>query len=177
MSADGAQARALLSLGSNIDPYANMDRAVARITERFPGAQVSPLYLTAAVGFDGADFLNAAMAIRPGVGVEALDAWLTALEDALGRRRGGPRFSDRPIDVDIVAFGGMVRQARPVLPRPDLVREPFTLRPCADIAPGYRHPVLGRTLEALLADDAAAAAMRPVAAGRWWEAQRPEAEE
>lgn len=171
MSADGASDLALLGLGSNVDPYAHMGKAVARIAERFPGAKVSPLYLTAAVGFDGADFLNAAMAIRPDTGVTELGAWLKALEDELGRRRDGPRFSDRAIDVDIVAFGSRVSEVPPVLPRPDLVQEAFTLRPCADIAPDYLHPLLGRTLQALAADDAVAAKMRPVATGRWWETQ------
>jgi len=171
MSAEGAEDFALLGLGSNIDPYAHMGQAVARIAERYPGARVSPLYLTAAVGFDGADFLNAAMAIQPGTGVAELAAWLRALEDELGRRRDAPRFSDRPIDVDLVAFGSRVRELPPVLPRPDLAQEAFTLRPCADIAPGYVHPLLGRTLQALAAEDASAARMRPVAMGRWWETQ------
>ena len=171
MSADGGAGPALLSLGSNIEPYLHMGRAVEQIVERFPDAQVSPLYLTAAVGFEGADFLNAAMAIRADVDVAELDAWLTALEDGMGRRRDGPRFSDRPIDVDIVAFGSRVSEVPPVLPRPDLVQEAFTLRPCADIAPDYLHPLLGRTLQALAADDAVAAEMRPVATRRWWETQ------
>lgn len=158
----------LLGLGSNIQPHAHMGEAVARISERFPQAQVSPLYRTAAVGFEGADFLNAAMALRTDVELVELDAWLTALEDGMGRRREGPRFSDRPIDVDIVAFGSRVRAAAPVLPRPDLLDEAFTLRPCADIAPQYVHPVLGRTLEVLLAEDPVAMAMRPTMTGRWW---------
>lgn len=171
MSAGAGPDLALLALGSNVEPRRNMGEAVARILQRFPGAQVSPLYLTAAVGFDGADFLNAAVAVRTDIGLLELAAWLAALEDAMGRRRDVPRFSDRPIDVDIVAFGSQVRQERPVLPRPDLVQEAFTLRPCADIAPDYRHPLLGRTLRELAAADAGAAGMRAAATGRWWEAR------
>lgn len=171
IAAAGGQ-RVLLSLGSNVDPDANMRRAVARLLERFPGARVSPLYLTRAVGFDGADFLNAAMVVRSDLAPGPLHAWLTALEDAAGRRRDVPRFSDRPIDVDIAAFDDVVRAAAPELPRPELVEQAFTLRPCADVAPDYLHPLLGRTLAELAAADPAAAAMRPAMGGRWWEAAR-----
>lgn len=173
MSAGRAREPVLLSLGSNVDPQANMRRAVVRILERFPGGLVSPLYLTRAVGFDGADFLNAAMAIDSDLPPPGLHAWLTALEDGFGRRRDVPRFSDRPIDVDIAAFGATVRTASPVLPRPELVEQAFTLRPCADLAPDYPHPLLGRTLAELSAADPQAAAMRPAATGRWWDPAPP----
>lgn len=145
-------ARAALSLGSNLDPARHIAAAIAALRARFPGAVFSAVYRTPAVGFDGADFLNAAAVIDSDLGVEALDAWLHALEDAHGRRRAGPRHGDRTLDIDIVLFDDLVRDGpgHLRLPRPEL-RHAFVLRPLAEIAPGMVEPTGGRTLAALWA--------------------------
>jgi len=143
-------ARAYLSLGSNLEPETHLARAVDEIGERFGPIVVSPTYRTAAVGFEGPDFLNAAAIIDSDIDVNALDAWLHALEDAHGRRRDQPRFSSRPLDIDIVFFDDLVLKGpgHLELPRPDL-KHAFVLRPLADIAPDYVHPVSGFTLAQL----------------------------
>ena len=141
---------AYLSLGSNQDAPAHLARARRELEARFPGARFSPLYRTPAVGFDGADFLNAAAVIDCDLDILALDAWLHALEDAHGRRRDVPRFSDRPLDIDIVFYDALVFRGPGNLqvPRPEL-RHAFVLKPLADLAPAFRDPVSGRTLDAL----------------------------
>ena len=105
-------AKAYLSLGSNLEPEAHLALAIAQLRERFGDIAVSPMYRTAAIGFDGPDFINAAVVIESDLDVHALDAWLHALEDAHGRRRDVPRFSSRPLDIDVVFFDdqrGVVR--------------------------------------------------------------------
>jgi 2-amino-4-hydroxy-6-hydroxymethyldihydropteridine diphosphokinase len=145
-------AKAYLSLGSNQDADAHLARALAELRERFGAVVASPLYRTPAVGFDGPDFLNGAAIVDTDLAPEALDAWLHALEDAHGRRRDVPRFSSRPLDIDIVFYDDRVLRGpgNLELPRPDL-RHAFVLKPLADIAPTYRHPVSGQTLAALWA--------------------------
>ena len=138
---------AWLSLGSNLDAEANLRSAVAALRARFGAVRVSPVYRTPAVGFDGPDFLNCAAAVETSLDVHALDAWLHALEDAHGRDRTQPRFSSRPLDVDIVLFDDLVLDGpgHLQLPRPDL-RHAFVLRPMCDLAPDLRVPGDGRTL-------------------------------
>jgi len=142
--------RAYLSLGSNIDAAMNLRSALAALRERFGAVTVSPAYRTAAVGFAGADFLNAAAIIESDLDAQSLNDWLHALEDAHGRDRSGPRFGNRPLDIDIVFYDTLTLTGRGhlELPRPDW-RHAFVLKPLADIAPDYLHPSLGASLLAL----------------------------
>jgi len=141
---------AYLSLGSNQQPLEHLTRAVEELRARFGALRVSPLYRTPAVGFDGPDFLNAAVVLESGLEPVELDAWLHALEDAHGRRRDVPRFSDRPLDIDIVFYDQRVLRGpgHLELPRPEL-REAFVLKPLADLAPDFIVPRDGRTLAQL----------------------------
>ena len=142
--------QALLSLGSNIAPETHLPAAIAALQARFGELRVSPFYRTRSVGFDGADFLNAAAVIDSDLPPEALDAWLHALEDAHGRDRSGPRFNDRTLDIDIVFYDDLVMQGTGNLRIPrDELRHAFVLKPLADIAPGFRDPLSGQTLASL----------------------------
>ena len=142
--------KAYLSLGSNIAPAGNLSRALKALRERFVGVQASPVYRTGAVGFDGADFLNAAAVMESDLDVHALNDWLHALEDAHGRDRSGPRFNDRTLDIDIVFYDDLVLEGAGNLQIPrDELRHAFVLKPLADIAPAFRDPVSGKTLAVL----------------------------
>lgn len=140
----------LLSLGSNVEPERNLRAAVDALRARFGEVQVSPAYRTAAVGFEGAAFINNAARLRTGETLDALETWLHALEDRHGRDRGGPRLSDRTLDVDVVFYGDAVVRdgGRMRVPRPEL-EHAFVLKPLADIAPEFVDPLGGRTLAEL----------------------------
>ncbi|HBK46144.1 MAG TPA: 2-amino-4-hydroxy-6-hydroxymethyldihydropteridine diphosphokinase [Xanthomonadaceae bacterium] len=140
----------LLSLGSNLQPARHLHAAVVELRDRFGDIAVSPAYRTPAVGFDGPDFLNNAVALRTDLALPALDQWLHALEDRHGRDRSGPRFSDRTLDVDIVFYGDRIVEGpgRLRIPRPEL-KHAFVIRPLAEIAPDFVDPVSGRTLDQL----------------------------
>ncbi|WP_102945042.1 2-amino-4-hydroxy-6-hydroxymethyldihydropteridine diphosphokinase [Stenotrophomonas sp. VV52] len=140
----------LLSLGSNLQPQQHLHAAVAVLRQRFGDIRVSPAYRTAAVGFDGPAFLNNAVALETDMPLEALDTWLHAVEDAHGRDRSGPRFSDRTLDIDVVFYGDLIVEGPGHLriPRPEL-KHAFVLKPLADIAPDFVDPVSGLTLAAL----------------------------
>ncbi|RZA37126.1 MAG: 2-amino-4-hydroxy-6-hydroxymethyldihydropteridine diphosphokinase [Lysobacteraceae bacterium] len=144
--------KAYLSLGSNVRPEQNLASALQSLRQRFGPMTVSPAYRTTAIGFEGPDFLNAAAVIDSDLDVHALNAWLHALEDAQGRDRNGPRFGDRPLDIDIVFYDDLVTQGAGNLrvPRPEL-KHAFVLKPLVDIAPGFVDPVSGCTLAELWA--------------------------
>ncbi|MBN8887037.1 MAG: 2-amino-4-hydroxy-6-hydroxymethyldihydropteridine diphosphokinase [Rudaea sp.] len=156
--------RAYLSLGSNLEPEKNLRAALAELRARFGAIVVSPAYRCKAVGFDGPDFFNLAVAIDTDLEPVALNDWLHALEDRQGRRRDVPRFSSRTLDVDIVLYDDLVMQGEGhlELPRSEL-KHAFVLKPLVDIAPDAVHPISGKTLATLWAEHAPAdESIRPV---------------
>ncbi len=144
--------KAYLSLGSNVLPERNLASALRALRERFGALLASPVYRTTAIGFDGPDFLNAAAVLDSDLGVHELNDWLHALEDAHDRDRSGPRFGDRPLDIDIVFFDELVTEGAGNLrlPRPEL-KHAFVLKPLVDIAPDFIDPLSGKTLAELWA--------------------------
>lgn len=142
-----------LGLGSNQDPARHFEAAIAALRERFGAVALSSIYASAAVGFDGPSFWNAVARIETDLDIEALDRWLHALEDARGRRRDVPRFSSRPLDIDILLYDDLVWKGpgNLAVPRGDVLELAFVLRPLAELAPALRHPVDGRTMAELWA--------------------------
>lgn len=140
-------AKAYLSLGSNINAEANLRSATRALRERFGEMLLSRAYVFPAVGFEGGDFLNAAAIITSDLDPHGLNDWLHALEDAHGRDRSGPRFGDRPLDIDIVFYDDLILDGpgHLQLPREEL-RHAFVLKPLVDLAPGLVDPRTGRTL-------------------------------
>lgn len=145
-------ARVYLSLGSNVEPQRHLTAALDELRARFGALAVSPAYRTKSVGFDGADFVNLAIGLDTDLSPQELNDWLHALEDRQGRRRDVPRFSDRTLDLDIVFYDRLVTEGPGHLQIPrDELRHAFVLRPIADIAPQFVHPVTGRTMAELWA--------------------------
>lgn len=95
-------------------------------------------------------FVNAVAAIGAHLPPAALLAKLHALERAAGRRRG-LRWGPRTLDLDLLDYHGLISTAgeRPVLPHPGIAERIFVLKPIAEIAPRWKHPVL-RTPAAML---------------------------
>jgi 2-amino-4-hydroxy-6-hydroxymethyldihydropteridine diphosphokinase len=73
-----------------------------------------------------------------------LDA-LMRVEAALGRRRSEANAA-RTVDLDLIAYGRLVRHEEGLtVPHPRAAERLFVMGPLADIAPDWRHPVLGET--------------------------------
>ena len=71
----------------------------------------------------------------------------------LGRVRSVPNAA-RLIDLDLIDFKGEIAPAAPgkaTLPHPRMAGRAFVLRPLADLAPAWRHPVTGAAIADLIA--------------------------
>lgn len=79
-----------------------------------------------------------------------LMAALRGIETDFGRTRGKANEA-RILDLDILAYGGMVSGGVVVLPHPRLHERAFVLLPMRELAPDWRHPVTGRPIDALIA--------------------------
>ncbi len=96
-------------------------------------------------------YVNAVAAYAGDAEPASLLAALNAIEVEAGRVRG-ERDAARVLDLDLLDLNGLIRQApAPVLPHPRLARRGFVLCPLAEVAPGWRHPVSGATVAALIA--------------------------
>jgi len=99
-------------------------------------------------------FINAAVAWEPlpGETPESLLAKLQALERTFGRQPKQEMNAPRPLDLDLIAFGGETRSsARLALPHPRAPRRRFVLQPLAEIVPDFVLPGQTLSIAALLA--------------------------
>jgi 2-amino-4-hydroxy-6-hydroxymethyldihydropteridine diphosphokinase len=104
------------------------------------------------------EYLNAVIGVHTSMAPGQLLRLLKRLERLAGRRRRG-RWQARPLDLDILDFGGRIMgrpekkrvDGRLILPHPELHRRAFVLLPLAEVAPGWRHPRLGLRARTLLA--------------------------
>lgn len=138
--------RVYLSLGSNVDPEDNLRLGVAALQSRYGCPELSPVYRSKAVGFDGDDFLNLVASVDTADSIEAIAEHIETIHRLAGRDRSPARYSSRTLDIDLLTWGDAVLDGEPlVLPRDDILRYAFVLKPLTDIAADDRHPVTGRT--------------------------------
>lgn len=138
--------RVYLGLGSNVRPVENLRLAVRELQRQFGEIAVSPVYRSTALGFDGDDFLNAVAAVDTDLPPDEVLRVIEGIHVCAGRQRDARKLISRTLDIDLLLYDELVLD-RPgmTLPRSDVLRYSFVLRPLAELAPGVKHPVTGRT--------------------------------
>ena len=112
---------------------------------------VSPVYESDPMYYaDQRMVLNMVVSVRSELSSGELLDVLEDIERRLGRRptfRNGPRV----IDLDILYYGGLVRESGAcILPHPLIHERKFALIPLADIAPDFEDPLRGKSVARLV---------------------------
>ncbi|MDH3338172.1 MAG: 2-amino-4-hydroxy-6-hydroxymethyldihydropteridine diphosphokinase [Gammaproteobacteria bacterium] len=140
-------AKVYLGLGSNINAEENLRRGIRELRRRFGQLDVSSVYRSAAVGFEGDDFLNLVVGLDTDETPLDINGQIEAIHRIVGRQRGEERFSSRALDIDLLLYDDLILHEPPLcLPRTDVLDYSFVLRPLAELAPDLTHPETGRTL-------------------------------
>jgi 2-amino-4-hydroxy-6-hydroxymethyldihydropteridine diphosphokinase len=143
-----------LSIGSNLGQKRNnLQKAIFLIGERIGEVTaISSVYNTPPWGFESDDFYNACLegqtTLQP---AEVLEE-LLAIEKQLGRERSSESgYQSRNIDLDIIYYDTLVVDTDPLtLPHPRMAERKFVLKPLADIAPQFYHPIFNKDTRNLL---------------------------
>lgn len=119
-------AQVYLSLGSNINRAQYIRAALDALAGRFGELQVSRIFESEAVGFQGDNFYNLVVGLQTDLPVGQLALCLRGIEDANGRLRSGPKFSARTLDIDILTYDHLTGTVDGVkLPRGEIVKMPL----------------------------------------------------
>jgi 2-amino-4-hydroxy-6-hydroxymethyldihydropteridine diphosphokinase len=148
----------LIGLGANLasragPPATTIDAALGALESR--GVIVvarSPFYESEPVPrSDQPWFVNAVARIKTVLGPVELLGCLHDVEFSFGRLRR-ERNEARPLDLDLLDYDGLLRNSADLLlPHPRLHERAFVLKPLLDVAPEWRHPILGLAAADLLA--------------------------
>ncbi len=144
----------LISFGSNLGDRDQRIAAAAKIVAESNIAinfAASRLFETPPIGGPGGQepFLNAVAAFDTPASARDILALLQNTEDRLGRERR-QRWGSRSIDLDVVLHGELIGgNAALVVPHPRYTARQFVLLPACDVAPHYRDPRFGWTIEQL----------------------------
>jgi 2-amino-4-hydroxy-6-hydroxymethyldihydropteridine diphosphokinase len=144
---------AAVALGSNLgDRRAHLAFALSRFDAFLESPTVSRFYETVPVGIRGPQslFLNGAVVGRTKLSARQLLGALLAIESERGRERPFPGAA-RTLDLDLVLLGDQViDEPGLTVPHPRFRERRFVLEPLAEIAPGLRDPVTGKTVRECL---------------------------
>ena len=153
-----------LGLGSNIDRHRHITAALDALSRTYGELSLSSVFESEAVGFDGSPFFNMVVGLVTEQSIAQLSDRLKQIEDANGRRRQGPKFASRTLDIDILLYGDWVGDYDGVrLPRDEITKNAFVLWPLAQIAPEREHPTLNNSFAQLWAEyDKERQKLRPV---------------
>ena len=142
-----SMAKVYLGLGSNIDSQYHLRLGIRELRLYFGDLELSKIYRNAALGFNGADFLNMVVGLETDDSPEQIQGEIAAIHQRIGRRPVTAKYSSRPLDIDLLLYEDRIYDEPGLqLPRRDVLEYSFVLQPLAELAPSLVHPVTGKSI-------------------------------
>jgi len=139
-------ARVYLSIGSNIEAEKYIRSCIAVLREVYPEMQVSCVYESEAVGFQGDNFLNLVVGFDTDLSVEGIHEQMNEIEEMHGRLRGSDSFMARTLDIDLLLYDDLILENDELhIPRREIEEYAFVLLPLTELAPDLAYPLTGET--------------------------------
>ena len=136
-----------LSLGSNINRERHIGAALDALANHFGALEISTVYESVAVGFEGDSFYNLVVGINSDLTVAEITKILKYIEDCNGRDRNAPKFGPRSLDIDILTVDNLAGESDGIrLPRNEVLKNAFVLQPLAELAADMIHPLTNKSI-------------------------------
>ena len=145
-------ARIFISIGSNTEREHYVRAGVLSLQQYFGQVQLSRVYESDAVGFNGDAFYNLVAVTDTELSIADCVLVLKQIEDSHGRIRGAEKFCGRTLDLDLLTYDQVICRQPIVLPRGEITENAFVLWPMAELAPNEIHPQNGLSYARLWQD-------------------------
>ncbi|MCD5995259.1 2-amino-4-hydroxy-6-hydroxymethyldihydropteridine diphosphokinase [Pseudomonas sp. CDFA 602] len=134
--------RIFLGLGSNIEREQHLCAGLDALDDFLSDLSCSPVFESHAVGIKSGPFFNLVVSALTDLPLLELDRRLKFIEADNGRY--APDRKGLPLDIDVLLYGEQVGNFDGlVLPRAEILKNAFVLRPLSLIAPERLHPGVG----------------------------------
>jgi 2-amino-4-hydroxy-6-hydroxymethyldihydropteridine diphosphokinase len=137
-----------IGVGSSINRMQNVRSGIRALEIEFGALKVSKLYESEAVGFSGDNFYNLVVELHTDLNIESVISKLKRIEKGHGRPEKTVKYAPRTLDLDLLLYG---RQIDPEidLPRSEILKNAFVLKPISELAPKLKHPIIEKTYQSL----------------------------
>ena len=137
-------AKVYIGIGSNIDKHLHIPKVLQELQDKFNELEISPIYQTSAIGFEGEDFYNLVVGLTTNLSPVEMYDQLRQLEAEHDRERYSEnQFVSRTLDLDQLLYDDLqIDDGKICIPNPDIIDYVFVLKPLVDIAPEVIHPTL-----------------------------------
>ncbi|PKG40588.1 2-amino-4-hydroxy-6-hydroxymethyldihydropteridine diphosphokinase [Psychromonas sp. Urea-02u-13] len=141
-------AKVFVGIGSSIDRQVNIRLGIQALQNVFGELNVSPIYESEAVGFNGCNFYNLVVSFNSLLDAQAIIKKLKKIEVQQGRPEKAIKFAPRTLDLDLLLHDQLIDLTID-LPRAEILTNAFVLQPLSELAPELKHPILNEPYEIL----------------------------